>query len=119
MLTPNGLVAFVADGSILPRDSGASDRPMSGSGVVRFRSPEEMRMNFKLPSGREVTGMGIRRGITLIVGGGELQRQPPAELSHLQVSMANQLCSRHSRLGCTTTACKYAAVSPGKLAVQR
>lgn len=75
MLVPNGLVAFVADGAILPRDSGASDLPMQGQGVVRFQSPEEMSMSFTLPSGREVSGMGIRKGITLIVGGGVASNQ--------------------------------------------
>lgn len=63
-----GLVSFVADGSILPRESGISSRPMKGS--VPFQSPDSLRMELNLPHGGRITGMGLRRGITLIVGGG-------------------------------------------------
>jgi predicted ABC-class ATPase len=73
-----GLVAFVGDGSILPRESGASDRPLRGPRAVPFRSPEPLRVSVPVPNPVEgpdgpvdsVTGMGIRRGVTLIVGGG-------------------------------------------------
>lgn len=63
-----GLVAFVANGSVLPRESGVSDRPMKNS--VLFRSPESMEVEMDLPHKGTVKGMGIRKGITLIVGGG-------------------------------------------------
>merc|ERR1719409_1445676 len=64
-----GLVAFVPDGAILPRASGADDRPMSGSGVVAFQSPSTLQMSFDLPNAkRTISGMGIRKGISLIVG---------------------------------------------------
>ena len=63
-----GLCAFVANGSILPRESGISPRPMKGG--VQFRSPEELEVTMELPHKGKITGMGIRRGITLIVGGG-------------------------------------------------
>ncbi|MGO0123181.1 ABC-ATPase domain-containing protein [Desulfothermobacter acidiphilus] len=66
----NGLVAFVADGSILPRESGASDRPLSQEKAVPFQSPPELRVSFTLPHRGRITGMGIPRGVTLIVGGG-------------------------------------------------
>lgn len=62
------LIAFAADGAILPRESGVSDKPMQGA--VPFESPESLRTEIALPSGRVVTGMGIPEGITLIVGGG-------------------------------------------------
>lgn len=65
-----GLIAFVANGAVLPRASGADDRPMAAAGVVKFRSPPGMEVTVKLPSGRSVSGMGIRPGITLVVGGG-------------------------------------------------
>jgi predicted ABC-class ATPase len=68
MLQKLGLCAFVADGSVLPRESGISARPMKG-GVV-FRSPDELKVELDLPHRGKITGMGIRRGITLIVGGG-------------------------------------------------
>lgn len=63
-----GLVSFVADGAILPRESGISSRPMKNS--VPFSSPESMRITLKLPHHGSCSGMAIRRGITLIVGGG-------------------------------------------------
>lgn len=63
-----GLCAFVADGSILPRESGISPRPMKGG--VKFKSPKELEVTMNLPHKGMITGMGIRKGITLIVGGG-------------------------------------------------
>jgi predicted ABC-class ATPase len=66
----NGWVAFVADGAILPRASGVSDRPLSGKNVVPFQAPESMRVSVAVPHGKPLTGMAIPRGITLIVGGG-------------------------------------------------
>ena len=63
-----GLCAFVADGSVLPRASGISARPMKGS--VPFRSPRELAVTLELPHRGKITGMGIPQGITLIVGGG-------------------------------------------------
>ena len=68
MLKEKGLVAFVANGSVLPRESGVSDRPMKNA--VKFKSPEKFEITLKLPSGKEISGMGIPKGITLIVGGG-------------------------------------------------
>ncbi len=64
------LIAFVADGAILPRRSGIDDRPMPGKEAVPFRSPESLRVEFSLPNRGRVTGMGIPKGVTLIVGGG-------------------------------------------------
>ena len=64
-----GLVAFVADGAVLPRESGASDRPLR-EGAVPFESPEELRVAVKLPNRGEVSGMGIPEGVTLVAGGG-------------------------------------------------
>ncbi len=63
-----GLVAFVANGSILPRESGVSQRPMKGA--VPFQSPKEMEVELTLPNYGKIRGMGIREGVTLIVGGG-------------------------------------------------
>ena len=67
-LTEKGLVAFVADGAILPRMSGVDERPMKGA--VAFESPAEDRVSLTLPDGKSISGLGIRKGITLIVGGG-------------------------------------------------
>ena len=68
MLPKMGLCAFVADESILPRESGVSSRPMKGA--VPFRSPREMTVAMDLPHRGKITGMGIPKGVTLIVGGG-------------------------------------------------
>ena len=63
-----GLVAFVADGSVLPRESGVSSRPMAGA--VPFRSPGSLRVTLDLPHRGPTSGMAVRRGVTLVVGGG-------------------------------------------------
>lgn len=62
------IVAFIADGSVLPRESGVSDRPLKDG--IPFQSPETMAVTLKLPHKGELRGMGIKKGITLIVGGG-------------------------------------------------
>jgi len=65
------IVAFVANGSVLPRRSGVDDRPPAPDAfVVPFKSPSSLEVAMDLPDGREVAGMGIPRGVTLIVGGG-------------------------------------------------
>lgn len=63
-----GLCAFIANGSILPRQSGISDKPMKDA--VPFFSPASMEVTLTLPHRGKVKGMGIRKGITLFVGGG-------------------------------------------------
>ena len=68
-----GLAAFVGDGSLLPRRSGIDDGPLTdggGSPLVPFQSPASLRTEFELPHAGLVGGMGIRPGVTLIVGGG-------------------------------------------------
>ena len=75
MLPSLNLVSFVANGSILPRKSGASDEPMvSGSAaaesVIPFNSPPSLQVELNLPNRGTVAGMGIPRGVTLITGGG-------------------------------------------------
>ena len=67
-LKEQGLVAFVADGSVLPRESGVSQKPMKSA--VVFQSPASVAVDMDLPHRGKVRGMGIRRGITVVVGGG-------------------------------------------------
>ncbi len=67
-LPAKNLCAFIADGSILPRESGISSRPMKAS--VPFTSPDSLRISINLPHKGKITGMGIPKGITLIIGGG-------------------------------------------------
>ena len=69
-IATRGLVAFVADGALLPRATGVDDRPLSGDGVVRFESPPSLRVEIELPNAGVVSGMGIPAGVTLVVGGG-------------------------------------------------
>jgi predicted ABC-class ATPase len=81
------MVAFIAEGSLLPRRSGVDERPLTPfegfegedglrpagelpADVVPFQTPESLRIGFTAPNGGPVTGMGIPEGITLIVGGG-------------------------------------------------
>lgn len=64
-------IAFVANGSVLPRRGGSDDRPMEEArGAVPFKSPESLRREFRLPNRGVVEGMLVPRGVTVIVGGG-------------------------------------------------
>ncbi|MBS6668389.1 MAG: ABC-ATPase domain-containing protein [Eubacterium sp.] len=67
-LKEKNLAAFVADGAVLPRQSGVSDRPMRQA--FPFQSPKSLRVEMHLPHAGVITGMGIPKGVTLIVGGG-------------------------------------------------
>lgn len=67
-LKEKGLIAFVGNGAILPRESGVSGRPMKGA--VSFVSPKSMEVTMNLPHFGTLKGMGIKKGINLIVGGG-------------------------------------------------
>jgi len=63
------LVAFVANGAILPRKSGIESAPLSEN-AIPFNSPAELEVSFECPNQGLISGMGIPQGITLIVGGG-------------------------------------------------
>ncbi len=63
-----GLIAFVANGSILPRKSGVSELPLKNS--IPFQAPDTMKCTIHLPHHGDITGMAISKGVTLIVGGG-------------------------------------------------
>ncbi len=67
-LVSKGLVAFIADGSSLPRRSGVDPGPLRDA--VPFRSPPSLRVSIETPNSGLVTGMGVPQGLTLIVGGG-------------------------------------------------
>ena len=77
-LDASGLVAFIADGATLPRVSGASDRPLSGENAKPFIAPDSLRVSLPIPhpvsqhgrTTQSLTGLGIPKGITVIVGGG-------------------------------------------------
>ncbi|WP_337220182.1 ABC-ATPase domain-containing protein [Vibrio parahaemolyticus] len=67
-LEAHNLVAFVANGSVLPRIAGNCDLPMKEA--VEFTAPESLQVTLHAPNKGYITGLGIPKGITLIVGGG-------------------------------------------------
>ncbi len=63
-----GLVGFVADGSVLPRRSGVDDRPLEDA--VAMSAPQSLSVTLETPHSGEISGLGVPRGVTLVVGGG-------------------------------------------------
>lgn len=76
MLRSRDLIAFVGNGALLPRESGASERPMPRESTLLFEAPEAFQVEFDVPHpdtgarGTTWRGMGIPRGVVLLVGGG-------------------------------------------------
>jgi len=60
-LKRRGLVAFVADGSVLPRTAARDSMP--------FHSPDSLAVAFDLPRSGRVRGMGVPSGVTVLAGG--------------------------------------------------
>ncbi|KXG76447.1 ABC-ATPase domain-containing protein [Thermotalea metallivorans] len=69
-LTQNNYICFIANGSVLPRESGISNRPLRGSQAIPFQSPPSLEIEIPIPHSQPIRGMAIPQGITLIVGGG-------------------------------------------------
>ncbi len=69
-LGDRSLVAFIANDAILPRQSGVNDRPLSRENAIAFQSPGSLEVELNRPNAGPIRGLGIPRGITLIVGGG-------------------------------------------------
>ncbi|KLV05445.1 isopentenyl-diphosphate delta-isomerase [Photobacterium aquae] len=67
-LADKGLMAFIADGSILPRLAGNSDLPLPEA--LPFTSPDNLAVELQAPHRGTIRGMGVPTGITMIVGGG-------------------------------------------------
>lgn len=67
-LKKRDLIAFIANGSILPRESGISQKPLKNA--LTFKSPKSLEIEMNLPNRGLIKGMGIKKGVTLIVGGG-------------------------------------------------
>ena len=67
-LASRGLLAFLAGGSILPRRSGADDRPMKTA--IPLEIPDTLACEFNAPHAGQLRGLGVPRGVTLIAGGG-------------------------------------------------
>lgn len=66
-LKQQNLCAFIANGSILPRENGTS-KPMENA--IPFLSPKELEVSVPFADGTTLLGMGIKRGVTVITGGG-------------------------------------------------
>jgi predicted ABC-class ATPase len=64
-----GLIAFVADGAILPRASGVSQAPLK-EGAVPLRAPDPMAVEVEFPIAGRVRGLGIRSGVNVLIGAG-------------------------------------------------
>jgi predicted ABC-class ATPase len=69
-LDEKGLVAFVGNDAVLPRKSGVSDEPMPRDKAIPFVAPPEQEVSVELPHSGTVNGMGVPKGVTLVVGGG-------------------------------------------------
>src|SRR5699024_6827292 len=68
-MNKNNWISFVANGSVLPRGSGVSNRPLKDA--VPFQSPKENEVAIEIPHQTgPIKGMAVEKGITLIVGGG-------------------------------------------------
>ena len=61
-----GLVSFIGDGSVLPRRCGGCWEPLQGA--VPFESPPSLRVEVETDCCGPVTGMGVKRGVTIIAG---------------------------------------------------
>ena len=66
-LVPHNLIAFIENGSILPRKNGVSQTPLNDA--IPFQAPSSLTVSLPTPWGM-VHGLGFAKGITLIVGGG-------------------------------------------------
>ncbi len=67
-LAKTGLVAFLGEGSVLARRTGADDRPMENA--LPLLIDDGLACILETPHSGFVRGLGIREGVTLIVGGG-------------------------------------------------
>ena len=67
-LKENEYIAFIGENSILPREAGNSERPMKNA--IPFKSPDSLKITIPLKNGEKIDGMGLKKGITIITGGG-------------------------------------------------
>ena len=67
-LAERGLVAFLRDGSVLPRETGVSARPLPDA--VPLEAPDALRVRLSTRHHGDVEGLGIPRGVTVVTGGG-------------------------------------------------
>ncbi|MBQ4570546.1 MAG: hypothetical protein IJB21_02500 [Bacilli bacterium] len=65
-LKENNYVSFIANNSILPRFNGTEEKDIN---AIPFQSPETFEIEIPLSNGESIYGMGIKKGITSIIGG--------------------------------------------------
>lgn len=64
-LKERGLVAFVADGSVLPR---REDELAPMSDAVPFHCDDSLKVTFDVPNGDPITGWGVKRHMNVVLG---------------------------------------------------
>ncbi len=69
VMQKEGWVAFIPDGSVIPRRSGVDDRPMGADEAIEFNSPNTLKVTIPLET-KPVSGMALKEGVTVITGGG-------------------------------------------------
>ncbi|KAK2196485.1 bifunctional ABC transporter [Babesia duncani] len=84
-----GLVAFVTNGAILPRATGTVQVPLDSKIAKSFVSPDSLQVTIPLLNRAPITGMGIKSGVTVIVGGGYHGKSTLLEA--LQVGIYNKV----------------------------
>jgi predicted ABC-class ATPase len=67
LLAGRGLVAFLAEGSVLPRRSGVDERPLPDA--LPLEVPRELAVELRAPHAGRLRGLAIPEGVTLLVGG--------------------------------------------------
>lgn len=97
-LDEHNLVAFIADGALLPRRSGVDQRPLPDA--IPWESPPELAVTLDTPRG-PVRGTGLPAGLTLLVGGGfhgkstVLQALGRGHLDHVPGDGRERVVARH------------------------
>ena len=67
-LLGEGLVAFLAEASVLPRRSGVDPRPLPDA--IPLEVPESLACELEAPHAGRLRGLAVPGGVSLIVGGG-------------------------------------------------
>lgn len=68
-LARHNLVTFIAAGACLPRQSGIDERPLRDQAAL-FVPPEAHCLELETVHNGRIKGLGIQKGVSLIVGGG-------------------------------------------------
>ncbi|WP_158738547.1 ABC-ATPase domain-containing protein [Alteribacillus sp. YIM 98480] len=69
-LFENNYITFIANDSILPRESGISNKPLQSDQAVPFYAPSSLEVEIEVPYRSPIKGMALKQGVNIIVGGG-------------------------------------------------